>query len=205
MIINEPQKTGVRLWVEILVFISSYYPLFLILFIRDIGSLSHSIRIGLAPWNSSVSVWAICFLLISSFAMLITANFMRFFLKSHSNGVEVRVVKVNQVRGDMINYTIPFLIGLFAFDYKSWQSITSLVIFLVFMFSFLHKEKTILLNPMLLLLGIRLYDTTLKRVGQDREEEKTVICLGCMSASDIKVEFSENAGINFIYSIKVEK
>lgn len=205
MIINEPKKTGVRLWVEILVFISSYYPLFLILFIRDIGSQSHSIRIGIAPWNSSVSVWAMCFLLISSFAMLITANFMRFFLKSHSNGVEVRVVKVNQVRGDMINYTIPFLIGLFAFDYKSWQSITSLVIFLVFMFSFLHKEKTILLNPMLLLLGIRLYDTTLKWVGQDREEEKTVICLGCMSVSDIKVEFSENAGINFIYSIKMEK
>lgn len=205
MIINEPKETGVRLWVEILVFISSYYPLFLILFIRDIGSQSHSIQIGIAPWNSSVSVWAMCFLLISSFSMLITANFMRFFLKSHSNGVEVRVVKVNQVRGDMINYTIPFLIGLFAFDYKSWQSITSLVIFLVFMFSFLHKEKTILLNPMLLLLGIRLYDTTLKWVGQDREEEKTVICLGCISASDIKVEFSENAGINFIYSIKMEK
>lgn len=205
MIINEPKETGVRLWVEILVFISSYYPLFLILFIRDIGSQSNGIQIGIAPWNSSVSVWAMCFILISSFSMLITANFMRFFLKSHSNGVEVRVVKVNQVRGDMINYTIPFLIGLFAFDYKSWQSITSLVIFLIFMFSFLHKEKTILLNPMLLLLGIRLYDTRLKWVGQDREEEKTVICLGCMSASDIKVEFSENAGINFIYSIKMEK
>ncbi|WP_305462106.1 hypothetical protein [Photobacterium leiognathi] len=129
MITTRSQETNVKLWVEILIFLCSYYPLFLILFIKDINNNTDGIPFGLIQWGLNISIWSLIGLLISSVATLCTGFIMRT-LFIRSEGVdEIRLTKVRAIRGDMINYTLPFLIGLFAFDYKSWQSILSLIVF----------------------------------------------------------------------------
>ncbi len=100
----------------------------------------------------------------------------------------------------MINYTLPFLIGLFAFNYSTWQSISSLFVFLFFMFFFLRKESLILLNPLLLLLNVKLYRIKFQYVGQDFKGEIRVIAMGEVKPSDIKVRLNKIKGISFIYS-----
>ncbi|MCG9579493.1 hypothetical protein L1D14_25120 [Vibrio tubiashii] len=191
-----------KLWVELLIFLSSYYPLFLILFIRDVGPNTVGISLGLPEWGLHVSWWAISGLISSSLATLATGYIMRQLFTRSEGSDEVRLTDVKLVRGDMINYTLPFLIGLFAFDYKSWQSILSLVVFLVFMFAFTRNEKIVLLNPMFLLLGMRLYEIKYKKVGQpNAEHSSSALCMGVASTSNSKVRFLENSGITFISAL----
>lgn len=202
MITTRSQEANIKLWVELLIFLSSYYPLFLILFIRDVTVATAGIPIGLVEWNLNVSIWAIIGVLLSSFATLFTGYIMRSLFTRSEGADEIRLTEVKIVRGDMINYTLPFLIGLFAFDYKTWQSILSLMVFLVFMFAFTRNEKIVLLNPMFLLLGMRLYDVKYKKVGQpNTEHSSSALCMGIASKSESKVRFLENSGINFISAL----
>ncbi|MFM5749943.1 hypothetical protein ACET6F_04035 [Aeromonas veronii] len=202
MIIKNSQETNIKLWVELLIFLSSYYPLFLILFIRDINKETIGIPIGLVDWEQNVSFLAITMLFISSCATLLTGYIMRSLFSSAEGTDIITLTEVNAVRGDMINYTLPFLIGLFAFDYKTWQSILSLIVFLAFMFAFTRNERVILLNPMFLLLGIRLYDIKYKRIGQPNAENYScALCMGTARQSEEKVRFLENSGITFISAL----
>ena len=202
MIIKNSPETNNKLWVELLIFLSSYYPLFLILFIRDINKETIGIPIGLVDWEQNVSFLAITMLFISSCATLLTGYIMRSLFSSAEGTDIITLTEVNAVRGDMINYTLPFLIGLFAFDYKTWQSILSLIVFLAFMFAFTRNERVILLNPMFLLLGIRLYDVKYKRTGQPNAEHYScALCMGSARQSEEKVRFLENSGITFISAL----
>lgn len=202
MITERSQETNIKLWVELLIFLSSYYPLFLILFIRDINSNKIGIPIGFLEWNLNVSILAIIFLFLSSCATLLTGYIMRSLFTCSEGADEIKLTEVKAVRGDMINYTLPFLIGLFAFDYKTWQSILSLIIFLVFMFAFSRNERIVLLNPMFLLLGMRLYNIKYKKVGQPNSElSSSALCMGIASQSEKKVRFLENSGITFISAL----
>jgi hypothetical protein len=199
MIKHKPKETAPALWLEASVFMSSYYPLFLILFIRDVDESTVGIQFGLDSWSVNVSFWALTLLTLSSFSTLIVGPLMRKLLTHQEGGHAIKVEGADQVRGDMLNYTLPFLIGLFAFDYNSWQSISSLLIFLMFIFSFVHKEQISLLNPMFLLMGIRLYNIKYKEVGRENYSQKIVLCWGKLEKSDIKIELKETVGVHFVF------
>lgn len=199
MINHKPKEMAPSLWVEAIIFLSAYYPLFLILLIRDITDKTSGLSFGLLSWGVQVSWYALVLFFISSFASLIVARLIRSLLTHQDGGTPVKIHEVSQVRGDMLNYTLPFLIGLFAFNYESIQAIISLLVFLIFIFSFVHKEQISLLNPMFLLMGIRLYKVTYKEVGRKSIYEKNVLCLGSVEVSNESIEVKETAGIHFIF------
>jgi hypothetical protein len=204
MINHEPTDVAPKLWVEVVVFITAYYPLFLILLIRDISNVTNAgVMIG---WSGGyhISYWALSFFLISSFVSLFAFYLVRKNLIYQEGGVAINVLDRKQLHGDMLNYTLPFLIGLFAFNYESWQSIAALLVFLLFMFSFVSKDRVILLNPMFLLVGIRLYEMKYSEVGNNSEKVKRVLCLGELKASNALIYTKESAGIEFVYPEKIE-
>jgi hypothetical protein len=202
MINHKPKETEPSLWFEVLIFLSSYYPLFLILLIRDISEKTYGIKFGFDSWGLNVSLWALSLFFLSSLASLVVGPLMRSLLTHQQGGTPIKIQEVSQVRGDMLNYTLPFLIGLFAFDYKSIQSILSLLVFLVFIFAFVHKEKISLLNPMFPLMGIRLYSVKYKEVGRAPIHNKNALCLGKVEVSNRSVEIKETTGIHFIFPCK---
>lgn len=203
MINHNPEKIKITLWIEIIVFLSAYYPLFLILLIRDANKNNGRIAIGMIEWGLSVSGWGLSLFLLSSISCLLLAPIMRNMLTKQEGGITIKIKKAEPISGDMLNYTLPFLIGLFAFSYNDWQSIASLLVFLAFMLAFLHKEQITLLNPMLLLMNIRLYKIEYTEVGRDRSNQAFSLCLGEVEASDQNIEIKETAGITFIYPIKL--
>lgn len=203
MINHKPKEMAPSLWVEALIFLSAYYPLFLILLIRDISDKTSGLKFGLLSWGVQVSWYALVLFFISSFASLIVARLIRSLLTHQEGGTPIKINAVSQVRGDMLNYTLPFLIGLFAFNYESIQTIISLLVFLIFIFSFVHKEQISLLNPMFLLMGIRLYKIKYKEVGRTSTYEENVLCLGTVEASNESIEVKETAGIHFIFPKKI--
>lgn len=202
MINHKPKEMAPALWVEAIIFLSAYYPLFLILLIRDITDKTSGLNFGPLSWGVQVSWYALVLFLISSLASLIVAPLIRSLLTHQEGGTAIKIHEVSQVRGDMLNYTLPFLIGLFAFNYESIQTIISLLVFLIFIFSFVHKEQISLLNPMFLLMGIRLYKVTYKEVGRTLIYEKNVLCLGSVEVSNESIEVKETAGIHFMFPQK---
>lgn len=205
MINRKPKHLTPKLWVEVLIFLTAYYPLFLILFIRDIGRHDSGALLWIGEENVYVSWLALSMLIISSACCLLVAALMRRLLTHQEGETLIRVTSAHHVRGDMLNFTLPFLVALFAFDYLSWQSILSLAVFLVFMFAFVHSERVSLLNPMFLLLGIRLYHITYVEVGSIRQGEKAAVCLGDVSPSDERISMKETVGIVFIYPGKAAR
>jgi hypothetical protein len=199
MINHKPKEMAPSLWVEAIIFLSAYYPLFLILLIRDITDKTSGLSFGLLSWGLQVSWYALVLFFISSCASLIVTRLIRSLLTHQDGGTPIKIHEVSQVRGDMLNYTLPFLIGLFAFNYESIQAIISLLVFLIFIFSFVHKEQISLLNPMFLLMGIRLYKVTYKEVGRKSIYERNVLCLGSVEVSNESIEVKETAGIHFIF------
>lgn len=199
MINHKPKEMAPSIWVEAIIFLSAYYPLFLILLIRDITDKTVGLDFGPLSWGVQISWSALMIFLVSSTASLIVAPLIRSLLTHQEGGTAIKVHKATQVRGDMLNYTLPFLIGLFAFNYESIQTIISLLIFLIFIFSFVHKEQISLLNPMFLLMGIRLYKITYKEVGRTSIHENNVLCLGTVEVSSESIEVKETAGIHFIF------
>lgn len=205
MINHTPKEMAPSLWVEALIFLSAYYPLFLILLIRDISDKTTGLQFGFIKWGVQVSWYALVLFFLSSFASIFVARLVRSLLTYQEGGTPIKIREVSQVRGDMLNYTLPFLIGLFAFNYENIQTIISLLVFLIFIFSFVHKEQISLLNPMFLLMGIRLYKIKYKEVGRASIYDKSVLCLGSVEVSNESIEVKETAGIHFIFPQKNSK
>lgn len=203
MINQKPKEMAPSLWVEVLIFLSAYYPLYLILLIRDISDETSGLQFGFLSWGVQVSWYALVLFFLSSFASLYVARLIRSLLIHQEGGTSIKIHEVSQVRGDMLNYTLPFLIGLFAFNYENIQTIISLLVFLIFIFSFVHKEQISLLNPLFLLMGIRLYEIKYKEVGRTSIYNKNVICLGSVEVSNESIEVKETAGIHFIFPKKL--
>ena len=201
MINHKPKELAPVWWVELVVFISSYYPLFLILLLRDMSNKEKEIELFFEGSGYYVSCIAVLFFTVSSVAFLVSAKLMRKLLVSQSGGRKVIISKCHQVRGDMLNYTLPFLIGLFAFDYSGFQSIASLIVFLFFMFLFARNERVVLLNPMLLLVGIRLYHAEYKEFSTAYTGSKSMLVYGELVVGNANdpIFIKETTGIQFAY------
>ncbi|MGO0306712.1 hypothetical protein ACTL6P_08855 [Endozoicomonas acroporae] len=211
MINRKPKELAPTLLVDGLIFLSAYFPLFAILLIQDFQPKAvipeHNVQALLLKQfpvfmlDSGLYLHAIAIVLfgLSALATLCIAGKMRTWLNWQEGGKAVTVSSCAQIHGDMLNYTLPFLIGLFAFNYQSWQSITSLLVFLLFMFAFVRRDRVTLLNPIFLLLGIRLYLVQYREIGTEHSYEKRMLCWGELTRSDERLFLKEVVGIHFIY------
>ena len=110
-----------------------------------------------------------------------------------------------RIRGYMLNYTLPFLVALIGFSYNSWQKSWVFGLFLIFMFLFLRKDQSIMLNPMFLLLGINLYRIKYNRTGAWHENILEVLAVGGLAVSGEVVQTKEIDGIGFVLKNKSNK
>ena len=152
-----------RFFTATLLFISAYSPLFLILAVKDFDfvttkcfkhPLAISIMLGLA---------ALSILLLFLSVLSITRGNM-----------SVKVKSLNNRSGDLINYTIPYIVSFFGFDLSKTEDVVSLSIFLLLMLFLTIKSKSIFMNPILLLAGYNLYD--LEYEFDNKVYTKIVIC-----------------------------
>jgi hypothetical protein len=72
-----------------------------------------------------------------------------------------------------MNYTLPYIVSFMSIDYQDIAKILGLAIFLVWMFWITYKSGQILLNPLLIVLGWRLYDLKYCFPGDPKKAEHT--------------------------------
>lgn len=132
---------------SILLFISSYSPLFIIFAVKDFDfvktyKFSHPLPTYIMLGVTALSV-ILLFIVVGT-------------IKRGSMCVNVLSVKNRSV--DLINYTIPYMLSFFGIDLSKPQDAISLTIFMLIMLLLTITSKSIFINPILALVGYGLYD-----------------------------------------------
>lgn len=141
-----------RPWASLLLFFSAYAPLMIILIVKDYDP-TQTTWLPLHPYRSlALLVVAI----ISSIAVLRSMGEIK-------SGLTVQVTKASNKSGDMFGYTVPYMLSFLRVDLGDWQTIVSLSIFLVILFTMAYRTQTVFVNPILALAGYMLIDCTFKR------------------------------------------
>lgn len=158
----------------LLIFLGSYLPLAIILAIQDIPSGWWS-RPICAPkalidghcyfnpfTNPSLSLF---FLGVSISAIILAWSS----LCKISYPFTVEVKRAKAIPNEIINYTFPYVVSFMGISYDDPQKLLGFGVFLLWMFSITYKSGQILMNPLLLILGWRLYEATIVINGIEKD------------------------------------
>lgn len=194
-------RIGTSLLVDSIIFVSSYFPLFLILFFKDFRSdlTCCVLQVNTNPSFYLTNPWmSLSLLALSSLSLILLVALKTYLFSPERGGTNVVMLSCKRVRGDMLNFTIPFLVGLIGFNYDSWQQTAAFLTFMFFMFLFLRKDESIMLNPMFLLLNLKLHRIEYRRAGSERRDTIDVLSTDDLVLSDSYVKIKQVRGVSFI-------
>ncbi len=151
-----------RLPVAIAIFLGSYLPLSVILLVQDVdyGLLQKGIcwrvwskeaacAIPLAHPIFSLVAFGIC---LSSFFITLFA------LSLTSPKLSIKVTEAKYIPAELMSYTLPYVVSFMSIGYQETGKFIGITIFLAWMFWITHKSGQVLVNPLLAVLGWRLYE-----------------------------------------------
>lgn len=156
------------------IFLGSYLPLAIILAIQDIPTTWWSRPIcnvsdfskGMCEFNPFANpVLSISFLIVSALAV----SLVWLSLRKLQYPFSVEVKRVKSTPNEIINYTFPYVVSFMGITYGEPQKLLGFGVFLIWMFSITYKSGQILINPLLLMLGWRLYEGTLVINGVEKD------------------------------------
>ncbi|OEZ60479.1 hypothetical protein [Duganella sp. HH105] len=158
-----------RLYIATFVYLGSYLPLSLILLVQDYdfdaiglplcsiwGGEDTSCSIPFTNAKASIFFTALC-----ATAFLATI----FLLKIVKGNHKITIIETKHIPADLINYVFPYVVSFMSLDYKGTGKIVGFLIFLTWMFLVTYKSGQIMLNPLLIVFGWKLYEIKYKFVG----------------------------------------
>lgn len=153
----------IRKPIRILLFLSSYAPLFLILSVQMIKfewvSGMHDLRIGLIP---TLLILTGC---VSVLALIALLEFLR-----HARKEPITVGGIDNSNMDVLSYIATYLIPFLWFKFDTyWANASNILIFLMIGYLYAHSGM-IHINPALSLLGHQIY-----RIETDKGFKRIVI------------------------------
>lgn len=147
-----------RSWSSVFIFISAYFPLAIIFAIQDFNwekkAFGHS--------EIVYSVMAIS--IISCLIVWLSVKYIKV------SSPPVEVTSVSNRSGELVNYSIPYMISFFVMDLGKTKLLISFGFFMFIMYWLTLKTHNIFVNPVLALLGYNLYDVKYKKDGNEYED-----------------------------------
>jgi len=138
-----------RFFIAVIVFISSYFPLGLIVIIKDLDPTTF------LPQHPIVAAVVLSVVILACGTTILAAKMIR-------NGLPFVVTKITNRSADMFTYTIPYMISFYNFNLGDWKTLTCLGIFMSLMFVLAYRTQNMLVNPVLAIAGYGLYDCQMK-------------------------------------------
>jgi hypothetical protein len=147
-----------RFFSSIVVFISAYSPLSIIFLIQDFDlaqrELEHPVLV-----LSILGIFAI------------SCALMYFSVRCPKvSSPPVKVVSVSNRSGELINYSIPYMISFFVLDLGNINLLLSFGFFMIIMYLLTLKTHNIFVNPVLACIGYNLYDVRYEKDGREHED-----------------------------------
>lgn len=148
-----------RYWAKLGLFLSSYFPLFLILTIKnypDQDLIPYLIVVAII----SIIVWVLII------------------LDSRNNpGEDYKILKVENRTHESLNYLAPYLIAFLNFDFSKWQDTTVLVIFFIIIFVVYMTSDLIYTNPLVTFFGYKIYRIKVCKSREGCEETEEIVLM----------------------------
>lgn len=145
-----------RLWSSLMIFVSSYFPLGFIAIVKDLDPTTFRPQ---HPVIALVIAATFCFCVVALWLAVTTIP----------SGLPVTITKVSNRSGDLFAYTIPYMISFYNFNLGDWRTLLCLGIFLLLLFVLAYQTRSVLVNPVLALVGYGLYDAQFKDGVVDRQ------------------------------------
>lgn len=183
---------------KIFLFLSSYVPLFIMIFLNSMNQIS-MISI-IKTWNLNPTLWII-FLGISLSSITIFILWlwrMKKTLKGKS-AVSIRNLTLND--SEVLNFFVTFIVPIISLKPESWPSVISNLILLIIEGIFFISNNTLYFNILLLLCGYHIYSFV------SDNNRKNIVITKCslkdQSFNDIKgVEYGTT---NIYYAKKIKQ
>ncbi|WP_233842834.1 hypothetical protein [Dyella sp. 2HG41-7] len=163
-----------RLTSAVVLFIGSYFPLALILLVQDIpkkyldapfcklGRSNCTIQIFAHPVPALISV------LMSGIALLIT----HWALRRVTLRFDAKVIEAKTISNDWINYVFPYVVAFMGLSFDDAGKLWGFLVFLIVLFAITYRSGQILMNPLLIIFGWKIYEVKMQ-IGQNKETRIT--------------------------------
>jgi hypothetical protein len=157
-----------------LIFLGSYLPLAIILALQDVPAswwtrsicMPQALISGECDFNPFTNPGlSMTFLAVSVAAVILAWSSLK--KVAYPFNIEVRRAKATP--NEIINYTFPYVVSFMGTTYDDSQKLLGFCVFLLWMFAITYKSGQILMNPLLLILGWRLYEATIVINGEEKE------------------------------------
>jgi hypothetical protein len=175
-----------RLLVAAIIFVGSYLPLSLILMAQDYNFTMIAMPIcwGWAHWARDCSlpfqnpVYSIG-IFVGCLLCFLTTLCALWLLPAKRS---ITIVEAEYVAADLMNYTLPYVVSFMSIDYRDNGKFLGLLIFLGWMFWLTYRSGLIILNPLLIAFGWRLYNVRYRHAGSDNIHTKQTLAKGILTA-----------------------
>lgn len=154
-----------RLAPAMILFIGSYFPLALILLVQDIPK--RYLAASFCSWRSTegctfqvlehpaLAVSAV--LLTGVFLLLTNWGFGRVKLR-----FDVEVLESKSIPNDLINYVFPYVVSFMGLSYEDAGKMFGFFVFLVVLFAITYRSGQIVMNPLLIVFGWKIYEAKIE-------------------------------------------
>ncbi|RZG81747.1 hypothetical protein [Acinetobacter venetianus] len=161
-----------RLLSGFIIFIGSYLPLALILAVQDIpvswwsNSFCNFSNIEDCLFNPfSNPRLSIAFILVTCISVVVS----NVSLKKIAFPFEGEVKSSKTIPNDIINYVFPYVVSFMGISYDTPEKLLGFSVFLIWMFAITYKSGQIIMNPLLLMFGWKLYEAKIQINNQGRD------------------------------------
>jgi hypothetical protein len=161
-----------RLFSGFIIFIGSYLPLALILAVQDIPiswwgrSFCDPSNLGSCLFNPFSNPYLSIMFIVATCISVIVANVS---LKKIEFPFEVEVKNSKTIPNDIINYVFPYVVSFMGISYDSPEKLLGFSVFLFWMFAITYKSGQIIMNPLLLMFGWKMYEAKIQINGHERD------------------------------------
>lgn len=153
-------------------YVGSYLPLGLVLFVQDVDPVV--VRRGFCPpsaWFIEGCVvplmhpwWAIGTVAIGIACLILTTLTLR----AIGTPRQVQVAEAKHIPADLINYAMPYIVSFMGLDFGSPTRLLGFGVFFVWIFWITYRSGQIVMNPILIVFGWRLYEIKYSFIGVDK-------------------------------------
>ncbi|MEJ8680023.1 hypothetical protein P0C22_15900 [Plesiomonas shigelloides] len=176
-----------------LIFIGSYLPLALILAVQDIPmswwdrDFCKLTKFESCLFNPFGSPYLSLIFIFVTLASVLVSNLL---LKKITFPYDAQVESAKAIPNDIINYVFPYVVSFMGISYESPEKLLGFTVFLLWMFAITYKSGQIIMNPLLLMFGWRLYEAKININGHQREIR--VLVKGNLPPGYYKVQTIQN-------------
>lgn len=159
-----------RFLIAVSVFLGSYLPLSLILLVQnfDFNALGRPFCNYSVDLNCEIPllnpVLSLAAIFICTMCFLVTVFALHAVRPSH----DIIVTESEYVPTELVNYTLPYVVSFMSIDYQDVGKFVGMAVFLAWMFWITFKSGQLILNPLLIVLGWRLYDVKYRDAGDEK-------------------------------------